>query len=174
MHYQVEISQFVGPMDLLLHLIKQSNIDIYDIEIDVITKQYLDYIKAMEEINLNIASEYLVMATELIEIKSSMLLPKGELNDDEFEPDLKEDLINRLIEYKKYKELASNFKELEANRQEFFTKLPTDFSEYSNSDTNILDEDIKLTDFFNDSIFDDIYVDDNSERDSQKRKNTAK
>ena len=79
MDYQVKISDFEGPLDLLLHLIKQSNIDIYDIKIDEITKQYLDYIKAMEEINLNIASEYLVMATELIEMKSNMLLPKNEL-----------------------------------------------------------------------------------------------
>ena len=76
MEYSVKINEFEGPLDLLLHLIKESNIKIEDIKIDEITKQYLDYINKMEEMNLDIASEYLVMAAELIEMKSNNLLPK--------------------------------------------------------------------------------------------------
>ena len=78
MDYSIKINEFEGPLDLLLHLIKQSNIDIYDIEISEITKQYLDYINKMEELNINVASSYIVMAAELMEIKSKSLLPKKE------------------------------------------------------------------------------------------------
>ena len=85
MEYTITIDAFSGPLDLLLHLIKQSNINIWDIEIDEITKQYMNFINQMEKLNLNIASEYLVMAAELIEIKSSSLLPKEELPEDEYE-----------------------------------------------------------------------------------------
>ena len=73
------IDKFEGPLDLLLHLIKEDNIDIYDIKIETITKQYLDYIESMKELNLSVASEYLVMAAELIEMKSKLLLPKKQL-----------------------------------------------------------------------------------------------
>lgn len=76
MEYKVMISEFEGPLDLLLHLIKESSIEIFDIEIEKITEQYLDYIHQMETMNLNIASEYLSMAAELMEIKSSSLLPR--------------------------------------------------------------------------------------------------
>ena len=87
MKYEVNINEFEGPLDLLLHLIKKSNISINEISIDEITKQYLEYINKMEELNLDIASEYLVMAAELIEIKSSSLLPRQEIEEDEFEED---------------------------------------------------------------------------------------
>lgn len=76
MQYKITIENFDGPLDLLLHLIKEQDIDIYDIKIEEVTRQYLDYIKAMKDMNLSIASEYLVMASELIEMKSKMLLPK--------------------------------------------------------------------------------------------------
>ena len=75
MDYSIKINEFEGPLDLLLHLIKQSNIDIYDIEISQITRQYLDYINKMEELNIEVASSYIVMAAELMEIKSKSLLP---------------------------------------------------------------------------------------------------
>jgi len=74
--YKVDLPEFEGPLDLLLHLIKKDDIDIFNINIDKITKQYLDYIKKMKELNLDIASEYLLMATELMEIKAKSLLPK--------------------------------------------------------------------------------------------------
>ena len=94
--YVVTIDNFDGPLDLLLHLIKEQDIDIYDIKIEDITKQYLDYIRHMKELNLEIASEYLVMASELIEMKSKMLLPKKrEKEDDDYEEDPRELLIER-------------------------------------------------------------------------------
>ncbi len=131
MEYKVKINEFEGPLDLLLHLIKESNIDIYDIQISEITEQYLAYIKAMEELNLSVASEYLVMAAELLEMKSRMLLPVNKSdNEDEYEEDPKEALIKKLIDYKNYKEITSTFKELENIRGQIYTKLPSDISEY--------------------------------------------
>jgi len=126
MDYSIKINEFEGPLDLLLHLIKQSNIDIYDIEISTITKQYLDYINKMEELNINVASSYIVMAAELMEIKSKSLLPKKEEEEEETDEEVvsKENLINKLIEYKRYKEMAPSFKELEENRQNIYIKSP--------------------------------------------------
>ncbi len=144
MDYCFTIDKFSGPLDLLLHLIKQSNIDIYDIKIEEITNQYLDYIKKMEELNLNIASSYLVMAAELIEMKASMLLPKPEIAEDEYEEDPKERLIKRLIEYQNYKEITTKFHELELDRQQYYTKQSSDISEYEVNPN--LSDDISLTD----------------------------
>ena len=124
-------NQFEGPMDLLLHLIKESNIDICDISIEEITKQYLDYINMMEALNLDIASEYLVMAAELLEIKSSYLLPKKELEVlDEYEEDPKQELIRRLLEYERYKNITGALKECESMRNEVYTKVPTSIDEF--------------------------------------------
>ena len=130
MKYEININEFQGPLDLLLHLIKQDNISIYEISIDKITKQYLDYIEKMEELNLDIASEYLVMAAELIEMKSSYLLPKKEESVDEYEEDPKEQLINRLLEYEKYKNMTDTFKDLEEFRQEVYTRTPDTLIEF--------------------------------------------
>ena len=131
MDYKFVINDFEGPLDLLLHLIKTSEMSIYDIKIEKITKQYLDFINSMENMNLSIASEYLVMASELIEIKSRMLLPnKRDMDEDEYEEDPRENLINRLIEYKKYKDMIDTFKVLEEERQDIFTKEPINLSEY--------------------------------------------
>ena len=106
MNYVVKIDEFSGPLDLLLHLIKKSNIDIYDISIEEITEQYLEYINQMEKLDIEVASEYLIMASELMLIKSASLLPNNndteeyEYIDEEIS---RENLINRLIEYEKYK-----------------------------------------------------------------------
>lgn len=137
MTYEINIPEFEGPLDLLLHLIKQDNISIYEISIDKITKQYLDYINKMEILNLNIASEYLTMAAELIEIKSSSLLPKVEYEDDEYIEDPKEVLINRLLEYERYKNITNTFKELESIRQTVFTKEADSLNEYKDENNNI-------------------------------------
>lgn len=140
MEYQTTLSNFNGPLDLLLHLIKVSNINIFDINIEQITKQYLEYIQKMEQLNLNIASEYLVMAAELIEIKSSTLLPKQASNDeDNYEIDRKEELINRLLEYQKYKEITNVLKTCEQERKEYFTKEPSDLNEYKVISPNTFD-----------------------------------
>lgn len=143
MRYEIKINEFEGPLDLLLHLIKKADVDIFDIEIEKITKQYLDYIEAMEELNLDIASEYLVMAAELIEIKSSILLPKPELEEDEYEEDLKENLTKRLLEYQKYKEVTKDFRELEEERKEIYTKIGENLKVYQEEEVN-LDLDLNL------------------------------
>ena len=114
MQYHVKINAFEGPLDLLLHLINRLEIDIYDIPVSEITEQYMLYIHTMQELHLDIASEYLVMAATLLSIKSRMLLPKQEeeLFEDEFgeepEEDPRDELMRRLIEYRKYKEAADD------------------------------------------------------------------
>ena len=146
MDYSIKINEFEGPLDLLLHLIKQSNIDIVDIEINEITKQYLDYLNKMEELNINVASSYLVMAAELMEIKSKSLLPNAEIESTEEEEEIsKESLINKLIEYQKYKDMISTFKTFEENRQGIYVKSPEKTSNYidniivNNDDTTVED-----------------------------------
>lgn len=135
--YVVTIDNFDGPLDLLLHLIKEQDIDIYDIKIEDITKQYLDYIRHMKELNLEIASEYLVIASELIEMKSKMLLPKKkEKEDDDYEEDPRELLIERLLAYKRYKEVTSEFKDLELTRKMVFTREPDNLNRYVKEDEN--------------------------------------
>ena len=127
------IGDFEGPLDLLLHLIKKSKVEIFDIEISDITNRYLNYIKEMSDMNLDIASEYLVMAAELIEIKSRKLLPiKKEDEETEEEINPEEELKRRLIEYKKYKESTEVFKELEEKRSNYYTKAPEILQKYSN------------------------------------------
>ena len=136
--YVVTIDNFDGPLDLLLHLIKEQDIDIYDIKIEDITKQYLDYIKHMKELNLEIASEYLVMASELIEMKSKMLLPKKrEKEEDDYEEDPRELLIERLLAYKRYKEVTSEFKDLELTRKMIFTREPDNLNRYAKEEESI-------------------------------------
>lgn len=138
MRYQVSIDAFEGPLDLLLHLMKQSKISIHDVKISEITKQYLDYIKAMEQLELEIASEYLVMAATLIEIKGKSLLPKQRVEiESDYEEDSEEALIQRLLEYKRYKEAADLFKALEDERGQHFSKSPIDFSEYLEEETRL-------------------------------------
>jgi segregation and condensation protein A len=132
--YNVKIDAFEGPLDLLLHLINRLEIDIYDIPVAQITEQYLIYIQTMTELKLDIASEFLVMAATLLAIKSKMLLPKHE---DEFqdldseityEEDPRDELVERLIEYRKFKEAAHDLKSLEEERGLMFTKPPSDLS----------------------------------------------
>ena len=102
--YQVRIENFEGPLDLLLHLIKKNEINIYDIPIAIIAQQYLAYIEAMNELNLGVAGEFLIMAATLLKIKSKMLLPvDGAADDEEDGPDPREELVRRLLEYKSYK-----------------------------------------------------------------------
>ncbi len=134
MGYEVKLEAFTGPLDLLLHLIHRLEIDIYDIPMAELTKQYIEHIHTMQELELNEASEYLVMAATLLAIKSRMLLPihEGELEDIDFVeegPDPREELVNRLIEYKKYKEAAGKLQELEEERAQVYTKAPTDLSD---------------------------------------------
>lgn len=125
------IGDFEGPLDLLLHLIKKSKMEIFDIEISNITEEYINYINSMAELNLDIASEYLVMASELIEMKSKKLLPVKEEKEEEEDINPEEELKRRLIEYKKYKESTEVFRNLEEKRSNYFTKSPENIKNYS-------------------------------------------
>lgn len=146
MEYKVKINEFEGPLDLLLHLIKEAKVEIWDIKIEEIVEQYLRYIEAMKEMNLDVASSYLVMASELIELKSKMLLPrKEEQQEIEEEIDPREALIQRLVEYQKYKEVTKEFKELEEKRKDIHTKLPESLMEYQEEDT-IINSDLHVED----------------------------
>jgi segregation and condensation protein A len=137
MPYNVKIDAFEGPLDLLLHLINRLEIDIYDIPVAQITEQYLLYIHAMNELQLDVASEFLVMAATLLAIKSKMLLPKHEEeipeenSGFEYEDDPREELVGRLIEYRKYKEAAHDLKLMEEERSLMYTKPPSDLSDYA-------------------------------------------
>ena len=106
--YAIKIENFEGPLDLLCHLIDKNKMDIYDIRISEIADQYIEYINAMEQANLEVTSEFLVMASTLLYIKSKGLLPTGVENEEEL---TEEQLIERIIEYKKYKEITKKFKE---------------------------------------------------------------
>ncbi|WP_163537693.1 segregation/condensation protein A [Gracilibacillus sp. YIM 98692] len=129
-HYQVKLDAFEGPLDLLLHLINKYEIDIYDIPVSEITSQYFSYIQTMQELELNIASEYLVMAATLLEIKSKLLLPNPTIEvEEEYEEDPREDLMKRLIEYRKYKEAATQLKEREMEQSQVHTRPPLSFRE---------------------------------------------
>ncbi len=147
MDYKIKINEFEGPLDLLLHLIKQSDIDIFDISIDEITNQYLNYINEMEKLNLNVASEYLVMAAELIEMKSSILLPNhSNENDDEYEEDPRAELINKLILYKQYKDITGKLKELEEDRRLMHTKEPSDLKPFMADEIEETSVEVSLND----------------------------
>jgi len=125
----ITIDNFEGPLDLLLHLVKESNIDIFDISIALITDKYLEYIN--REDNINISSSYLVMAAELMYLKSKSLLPSMNKEEESEEEITRENLINKLLEYKKYKELTPRFKELEEERKKIYIKGPEKVSDYT-------------------------------------------
>ncbi len=132
MDYKIVLDAFEGPLDLLLSLISKAKVDIYDIPINIITHQYLEYIYSMEELDLSIASDFLLMAATLLEIKSKMLLP-GEViivDDEEIEVDPREELVRRLIEYKKYKEAAEELRVSENIELGVYYKPKEDFADY--------------------------------------------
>lgn len=124
------LTDFEGPIDLLLHLIKESKVDIYDIPIAQITQQYLDYLNSMQVLQLDVAGDYLVMASTLMSIKSKMLLPQApdEIDDDLEMDDPREQLVSQLLTYQTYKRVAAYFEEKEAARKQQFDKevsIPT-------------------------------------------------
>jgi segregation and condensation protein A len=123
--YHVRLEKFEGPLDLLLHLIKKNEVNIYDIPIALITKQYLDYLTVMKTLNLAVAGEFLVVAATLVQIKSKMLLPVDEREEEGEEgPDPREELVRRLLEYKKYKEAASQFDSRDRLWRSIFYRVP--------------------------------------------------
>jgi len=127
----ITIDNFEGPLDLLLHLVKESNIDIFDISIVDITDKYLEYINREDNLNINVSSSYLVMAAELMYLKSKSLLPSVNKEEESEEEITRENLINKLLEYKKYKELTPRFKKLEEERRKIYIKGPEKVSDYT-------------------------------------------
>jgi segregation and condensation protein A len=124
--YKVKLEVFEGPLDLLLHLIKENEIDIYDIPIALITQQYLEYLDLMKELNIELAGEFLVMAATLIHIKSKMLLPPSE-DETEVEEEIEDpraELVQRLLEYKRFKEAAEELALRETEWRDVFPRQP--------------------------------------------------
>ncbi len=147
MIYNFTINDFEGPLDLLLHLIKINKMEIENINIESITNQYLDFINKMKDESIDIASEYLVMASELVHIKSKMLINQKEETTDEFEINSEEDLKQKLLEYEHIKNITNTFKDLENTRSLVYTKIPSNLNEYK-KDTP-LDTNISLDDLIN-------------------------
>lgn len=129
--YKIKLEVFEGPMALLMHLIETAELDIHDIPIAKVTEQYMLYLKALEEFNIEIASEFLVMAASLLQIKSRLLLPRPEhiADNSEEESDPRQELIERLLEYRKFKQLASILDGMGSQRQRYYTRLPQEITE---------------------------------------------
>jgi len=133
-----KLDAFEGPLDLLLHLIDKNEVDIYDIPIKMITDQYMEYLDLFQELELDVTSEFLVMAATLLSIKSKMLLPKPPVIEMDWEegmedPDLdpRAELVRQLMEYKKYKEIADHLREKEVERSHIFTREPADLTPFA-------------------------------------------
>ena len=140
MAYQVKLPVYEGPMDLLLDLIEENEIDIYNIPIAQITQQYLDYINLAGKLDLELTSEFLIMACTLLSIKAKMLLPKPvvETVNEEQEIDPREELVQKLLEYKEYKEKAKLFEELEERQAQYYWREIDDVELLKNSHLLIL------------------------------------
>jgi segregation and condensation protein A len=125
--YKVKLEVFEGPLDLLLYLIKRDEVDIYDISIERIAKQYLEYMEAFQVLNIELAGEFIVMAANLLYIKSRTLLPKDQQmpEEDADEDDPRWELIRQLIEYKKFKEAAAELRTREALQEKLFPRFPS-------------------------------------------------
>ncbi len=147
---KIKLDVFEGPLDLLLHLIKKFEIDIYDIPISDVTEQYMGYIHAMKTLELEVAGEYLVMAATLMAIKSQMLLPKPELEPEteEYEEDPRDALVTQLLEYRKFKYAAELLSEKEEERSQFFTKEPMDVDEFKEEDSLLPENQLTTIDLF--------------------------
>lgn len=131
MAYRVKLNMFEGPLDLLLFLIKKEEVDIYDIPIAEITKQFLEYVEIITLLDLETAGDFILVAATLIRIKAQMLLPKNPEEGEEEEEDPRQELVRRLLEYQQYKEVALKFGELEVRERDFFRRgfFDYDFSE---------------------------------------------
>jgi segregation and condensation protein A len=140
--YKITLPVFHGPLDLLLHLIKQHKLDIYDIPIMLVTEQYNQYLESMEELDLEIAADFVYMAAVLIHIKSKMLLPRDEDSPEQEDP--RSELVDRLLEYQKFKSVAETFAEMDVLRMGVWARQPgpkpgVDASELDLSEVSLFD-----------------------------------
>lgn len=144
MSYKVKLQSFEGPFDLLVYLIENAEMSIYDIRISEITNQYLEYIKAMEESDINVATEFMVLASTLIEIKSKMILPRmsieGQVMEEE---DPRAGLVERILEYKRFKKAAEILQDRQEHSQRIFEKPQEDISGYLENPDEYLSLDLK-------------------------------
>ncbi|SCJ53682.1 Segregation and condensation protein A [uncultured Clostridium sp.] len=152
---KIKVADFEGPFDLLLHLIKKNKMDIYNVEIYKITNQYLESLNEMKEMDLEITSEFVVIAATLIEIKSKKLLPKVKVEDEENEEDIEKRLMEKLIEYKRFKGVSQFFKERYTSSGEIYSKKPEVIEEIENPDEKVVEsfedifKNITLLDLYN-------------------------
>lgn len=141
------LAVFEGPLDLLLYLIKKNEIDIHDIPIAEITSQYLAHIELMKLLNLNVAGEFLVMASTLIYIKSKLLIPREELSEGDIDADPRGELVDQLLEYQKYKEIAEQLAAKEKERHNIFTRPEGEWDIITEGESGI--SDVSLRELFN-------------------------
>ena len=147
MEYQVIIEDFQGPLDLLINLIKEKEMDLEKLELSLIADQYLQYIHAMDPSKLEIMSEYLVMAADLIEMKGKMLIPKEKVTiNDEYQEDPREALIKRLIEYKRYKDVLDEIRDKYEQRQTVIIKPAESMDEYVVDTSSMIPEGLEVYD----------------------------
>lgn len=147
MEYKVVLGDFEGPLDLLLHLIKEKEMNLETLEVSVITDQYLEYIHTMETSQLEVMSEYLVMASDLVEMKSKLLLPKEKIQiDDDYQEDPREQLIRRLIEYKRYKDVLDEIREKYEQRKTVFIKPADNMEPYMIDTSTMIPNDLEVYD----------------------------
>ncbi len=147
----LHLEDFDGPFDLLLHLVRVAKMDIYTINIKDIIDQYLKFIESIPKEDLDASSEYLVLSSELIHLKSKMLVNKTEEEEEEEEFTIKsgEDLRNKLIQYDRYKKMCETFKDLEENRLDYYTKVPENIQYFLDEDERIVNSDVTLDDLLN-------------------------
>ncbi len=144
-NYKVKLPNFEGPLDLLLFLIKKEEIDIYDIPIAAITRQYLEYVELMQELNLEVAGEFILMAATLIRIKVRMLLPQS-VDEDEIEEDPRAELVRQLLEYKRYKEVTESLAEMEDHQRRLYTRSFFDYAKTKEEKKEVILTDVTLFD----------------------------
>ena len=136
MNMEFHLENFDGPLDLLLHLVKETKLDIYEIQMSEIIESYLNYIHSLQKLNIDVGSEFLVMAANLLHLKSKKLLGKDEEEEEESEYSVtsEEDLKRKIIEYEKYKNITKDLQTLEAKRKEIFTKFPENLKEFQDKE----------------------------------------
>jgi len=145
MSYKIKLEMFEGPLDLLLYLVKKDHLNIYDIPIAKVTEQYLKYLNLMQLLDLNIAGEFLVMSATLMQIKSKMLLPAEEGQTEEEQEDPRAELVKRLLEYEKFKQIAQTLRQKETDQREVFKRPKVELDKETFSEKEV---------YFEASIFD--------------------
>lgn len=145
--YRIQLANFEGPLDLLLFLIRKNELDIYDIPIAEITRQYLEYVELMKELDLEVAGEFILMAATLIQIKVRMLLPRPDFETEEDEEDPRAQLVRQLLEYKRFKEVAETLTEIEDRQRRLFAR--SDFTwqkQYHSTQHELVMKDVGMFD----------------------------